>query len=214
MKKSVLLLAFIMMTAMAFSKSKSRNSNELQLGGSVGTMYGVDFKLKHGNLAFIADLGVNFFTSPLGFTYIPDLVFSLDGGYNLDAFTFELNPNLVYQNNITNKGNAALDWYIGGGISGGMIKALKFGYDGIMENVANDKDYIYGKFGLNFIAGIDVNFNKVPLVMSFDFRPGYGLGIKHESEDEEYYDEWEPSEYTAFGHYFDWKLVLGFRYRF
>lgn len=203
MKKTLLLTALLMVsTVFAFG----RGNNEVQLGGTVGTMYGLDFKVKHKHLAFIADLGVNLFSSPA----------SLDGSkYKLDAFTIELNPNLAYQGLAKDFSALSLDWYIGAGVSGGVLKSIKVINNDDWGDFLGDTKFDWDvKWGANVVAGIDLNLKKIPLTLSFDFRPGYGLIIHTEEFEEDFGIGNVSGVSTTLGQYFDWKLVAGIRYRF
>ncbi len=225
MKKTLLLTALLMVsTVFAFGQDK-----EIQLGGTVGTMYGLDLKVKKGNFAFIADLGVNLFSSPMRFSPSYSVgSFEINKG-NVDAFTFEFNPNIAYQTELKTFSAVSLDLYAGGGISGGLIKGIAYHNEWVgrvnLSDEGESKDFIFGKIGVNAVVGIDINFNNVPLVLSFDFRPGYGMGIKRtETVDFDFdIDDYDPFEFdysdfttknTTLIHFFDWKLVAGIRYRF
>ena len=58
----------------------------------------------------------------------------------------------------------------------------------------------WGKFGINADCGIAFHAKNTPVVVAFDFRPGYGLGFKNSN--------------AVFMHFFDWKLGLAVRYAF
>lgn len=110
---------------------------------------------------------------------------------NYPFWTFEVNPNLLYQAGIRQWGFGGLDWFVGGGLSlGGAQRMYEF------------KDYyttsVTGKFGLNAMAGLELAFYEVPLAVALDFRPGYGMLFS--------------SDFV--GAYFDWAFCLGVRYTF
>ena len=185
----------------AVSAAGRGSDNEIGLGVSVGSMYGVDFKLLHNNnLAIIMDLGVNLATSPFTEKYKD----YKETGNKYGFFTFEFNPNVAYQGQITSNSTLQLDWYAGGGVSGGMFKAMTMNTDFGNIDVTSESN-IMGKLGVNAIGGIDMRFQSVPLALSFDFRPGYGMATGKPTKS---YDE------KMTGHFFDWKLVLALRYVF
>ena len=163
---------FLVMIATLSLPMFSQKLYDHSIGCTVGTMYGLSYKgFITDNLVIQADLGVNLFTT--------------DGSVKsihytgVDFFTFEANPNLVYQDNIQTWSWGGLDWYAGGGLSLGLMRGL-----------SGNQDDVRGKFGLNGTGGLEMYFNSLPLALSFDFRPGYGLGFD--------------KDYT--NHFFDWKL--------
>ena len=99
-------------------------------------------------------------------------------------YDFTLNPNLAYHFDMSH----ALKLYVGGGLNIGMVSDLK----------NTNPNLIMGKAGANALIGLSCGFRNAPLVMAFDFRPGYGIGFKDEN--------------TAHVHFFDWKLGLALRY--
>ena len=49
------------------------------------------------------------------------------------------------------------------------------------------------------VSGVTYDIQAVPLVLAFDFRPGYGMSFRDSKVD--------PS------HFFDWKLAFAVRYK-
>ena len=146
------------------------------VGGVVGGMYGASYKgfiFGVDGLALQADLAVRLTEAA-----------TKDG--SLGVYTFEANPNVVYQQPIKSWGFGSLDWYAGGGLSLGLMNSL---------SVTNNA---MGKFGINALAGLEIDFSEQPLALGFDFRPGYGLGFNK---------DWNMS-------FFDWALAASLRYRF
>ena len=154
------------------------------IGGTVGTMYGFSYKgFITDNLAIQADLGVNLLTTAGSTKFKGGGSVSWQNG---DFYTFEANPNLLYQNSINSWSWGGLDWFVGGGLS-----------LGLMHGIAVTGGRPDGKFGLNGAGGVEIFWNNIPLAISTDFRPGYGLGFG-------------TKDVTT--HFFDWKLVVSVRY--
>ncbi len=159
------------------------------IGGMVGSMYGASYKgfvfgVEH--LALQADLGVRLESTAAGTT--------IKGAHvsgEWDMFTFELNPNVLYQNVIGVFDEGRVDWFAGGGLSIGLAHDL---YSSTW--IENTDLPTYGKFGFNAIAGAEIVFD-APVNLSLDFRPGYGLAFN---------DNYHAS-------FFDWALVVSVRYR-
>ncbi len=140
-----------------------------EIGAVVGGMNGVSYKYWFNDaLALQADLAV-------GLTEAAEKV-----SYGLYDFT--INPNVEYHWDLVD----ALKIYAGGGINFGLCSALK----------NTSSDYVNGKFGINAIAGLQYDFNSVPLALAFDFRPGYGMSFRSDAS-----------------HFFDWKLAFAVRYK-
>ena len=106
------------------------------IGGIVGTFNGASYKTfaLGEKLAFQADLGAGL---------------AMTRGTSF--WGFDINPNLMYEQQISNIG---LYWFAGGGISLGVGS--------------------YGRFGINAIGGVEYKFN-IPLTIQADVRPGFGL---------------------------------------
>ena len=142
-----------------------------EIGAVVGGMNGVSYKYWFNDaLALQADLAV-------GLTEAAEKV-----SYGLYDFT--INPNVEYHWDLVD----ALKIYAGGGINFGLCSALK----------NTSSDYVNGKFGINAVGGVSYDLDAAPIVLAFDFRPGYGL-------------DWVPNGHMS---YFDWKLALAVRYKF
>lgn len=239
MKKAILIVALMF----GFMAGITAQEYTHSIGGTVGNLYGVSYKGLFGNIAVEADLGV----SLLGAVPMTSVT-KFDGGEKTKwsgtpavfNFTFEANPNVMYQAVAHSWGWGSISWYAGGGLSIGFItntdRVAKNTVNSIIDKYANgfdNADYLddvndwwtdedwaayYGsnggdadgkakkvdfKFGLNAIGGAEIHFHKVPLAVSLDFRPGYGLGVPKQYEGVK-------SHYS----FFDWKVVAGVRYTF
>lgn len=101
---------------------------------------------------------------------------------------------LAYQGNITEGEGISLDYYAGG--------QIKVGY--IQNRWASDAA---GIFGFGAAVGIEAIMQNAPIAFSFDFRPGYALGM---------YGATTMAGYplTLLDHMFDYSFNLGVRYKF
>ncbi len=181
--KKYISLALLCFATLCLSAQNYKHS----IGGMVGSMYGVSYKgfiLGVEHLALQGDLGVRLMSTAAG-----------NGNYtgSMSMYTFELNPNVVYQNTIGEFDEGRVDWYAGGGLSLGLCGDL------YPMRVGNYVYYspVLGKFGLNTVAGAEIVFD-APVDLSLDFRPGYGVAFN---------DNYHVS-------FFDWALVASVRYRF
>lgn len=159
----------ILMLCVAVMMAATSMKAQHEIGAVVGGMNGVSYKYWFNDaLALQADLAV-------GLTEAAEKV-----SYGLYDFT--INPNVEYHWDLVD----ALKIYAGGGINFGLCSALK----------NTSSDYVNGKFGINAIAGLQYDFNSVPLALAFDFRPGYGMSFRSDAS-----------------HFFDWKLAFAVRYK-
>jgi len=154
-------------------------SAQHEIGGIVGGLNGASYKYWFNeNMAIQADLAVGLTQAAGGNSY---------GGtyysWNLGVWDFTLNPNFLYHFQLP----ANFKIYCGGGVNIGMMNALNTGGGSVN-----------GKFGVNAVGGVSYDFDAVPVVLAFDFRPGYGLG---------FVPNWTLN-------YFDWKLAFAVRYKF
>lgn len=164
-------------------------SAQHEIGAIVGGLNGASYKYWFNeNMAIQADLAVGLTRGAGAFYYKGDHGANGDFG----VYDFTLNPNFLYHFQLP----ANLKFYTGGGLSIGMLNFLEGG----------SKYSLMGKFGLNAVAGISYDFDAVPLVLAFDFRPGYGLGFQGNTANSGFY----PMHLS----YFDWKLGLAVRYKF
>ena len=186
--KSLLVGIFMLASISAVNAQNYKHS----IGVVVGTMDGVSYKTFFSeNLALKADLAYKY-TVTYGGKYDYGYGYS---SYNSYVSTFELNPNFLYQKNITSFGWGDLDWYAGGGVSIGYA----FGGYGYSYGYGYGRGYGLGKFGVNASGGVELALTgKVPLAFDSDFRPGYGLLFGR----------------GGTGSYFDWALTFGVRYCF
>lgn len=225
--KKILLFAVALMTSAAMMAQGYTHS----IGGTVGSLYGVSYKgfiFGHENLALIADLGFGLTVSPITETARSggESYTSRQKNGNTSFWTFEANPNVVYQAEISN----GFSWFVGGGVSLGMTKPFAGKDNGISYTYVGAP--LMGKFGVNAIGGAEYKFANVPLAISLDFRPGYGLGFKKEKDydfDDDFGGDWgwgaparvaagydmpEPKSKVVTTSFFDWKLVASVRYCF
>lgn len=144
-------------------------------GANVGGMMGASYKgfiFGMDNLALQADLGVRLTEA------------AVNGG-SASLYTFEANPNILYQATIKDFSFGALDWVAGGGVSLGLA------------NNIGETHNPFGKFGINAFGGLELCFTDAPLALGFDFRPGYGLAFDNQFTES----------------FFDWSLGASLRYR-
>lgn len=146
---------------------------QFEIGGIVGGLNGVSAKYWfNNNMALQGDLAV-------GLTQA-----ATDGG-SFGMWDFTLNPNFLYHFDVA----SGLKVYTGGGLNLGMASLLGgyYGYGYAID----------GKFGINANVGLAYEIPSVPLVLAFDFRPGYGMLFTNQYQ----------------GSIFDWKLAFAVRYR-
>lgn len=229
--KKLLLAAVLLLGTITMSAANYTNS----VGGTAGTMYGFTYKgfvFGVDGLALQLDLGLN----------LPALAGksvskSKGGGITTtekqdfmfgDFLEFQLNPNIVFQSEISSWGWGSIDWFIGGGASLGLMYLygdIMYKQNGkwvnstrqqredaakMMGGELKDKDLTYGKFGLNAIGGIELGWKKIPLAVGVDFRPGYGMGFKTDKQKQGGVE----TKTTDLLHFFDWALVASVRYCF
>ncbi len=174
--KQILLIAVLLVAAVAAQAQKPYKHS---VGLSVGSFEGVSYKVFLTNeVALQADLGFRMLRTQVG-----------GHGYSgADSFyTFEVNPNALYQSSITGWNWGGVAWFAGGGMSLGL--AHDFGASGPT----------FGKWGFNAIGGAELGLDDAPLAFSLDFRPGYGVL---------FHGDYDPISF------FDWALVAGIRYTF
>lgn len=171
---SLVAALLLVSVATASAQKPYKHSVGLSVGGFEGASYKVFLT---NEVALQADFGFRLLSTRGG-----------SGGYlsAVSFYTFELNPNAVYQGSITGWNWGGVAWFAGGGMSLGL--AHDFGTSGPT----------YGKWGFNAIGGAELGLDDAPLAFSLDFRPGYGLLFRDGST-------------LSF---FDWALVAGIRYTF
>lgn len=128
-----------------------------EVGAVVGNLIGFSYKrIGRKHFSFQLDAGVKlrsyyeYYSSSYGSyseTYI--------------GAALELNTNFMYQNIIKDTRACSIQWFAGGGATGG--------YD--FENGLC--------CGLNSIGGIEFLFSKVPFSLQIDARPGVGLSVDY-----------------------------------
>lgn len=141
---------------------------QLEVGGIVGGLNGASVKYWFNDkMALQGDLAV-------GLTQA-----AFNGG-SVGLWDFTVNPNFLYHFDIISD----LKVYTGGGVNLGMAGGI--GGSGVV-----------GKFGVKAVAGLAYEIPSAPIVLAFDFRPGYGMLFN-----------------TAYGgSFFDWNLALAVRYK-
>ena len=183
------------------------------VGGVVGNMFGASYKgfvFGVDGLALQADLAVKLQLSPTKDDIkIEDMEFK--DSYNWSNYSFELNPNIVYQKEICPAGSSTFALYGGGGVSLGLIKSLNLASLGFGES-----NPVLGKFGLNGVIGVEFIWSH--FVLSLDARPGYGLAFG--SNKYEYRGGWFGEEVLEVEakknlcHFFDFGAAISLRYCF
>ncbi len=150
-----------------------------EIGAVVGGLNGTSYKYWFNDaLALQADLAVG-------------LTQAAASGGSAPLWDFTLNPNALYHFELP----ANFKVYCGGGVNFGMCSPLitySYGYG------YSSGSFLMGKFGINGTAGVSYDIQAIPLVLAFDFRPGYGLMFNSNSN----------------ASFFDWKLAFAVRYRF
>lgn len=214
MKKNFLFFSLVLMLFMGTITLTAANYNH-SIGASIGSDYGFSYKgfLGGGNLALQADMFFRISGSTGKFvskykdngqktTY-------KDNQDWLHYWTFEANPKLLYQGEIHNWNFGSISWFAGAGLSVGMMKATVWtdvdDFWGGTTRVSGTTKLL-GKFGFGTIGGAELHFNNIPLAVNLDFRPGYGLGFRHDKENN--------VDVTSLLHFFDWGLVATARYCF
>ena len=177
MKKVFTLFAAVML-------SVSAAFAQFEIGGIVGGMNGLSTKYwLNSSMAIQADLSVGLTAAYAGMYYQGNKF----GEGELDHFDFMLNPNFLYHFDVA----SGLKVYTGGGCGIGMMGSLVTYY--------GQRGGVLGKFGLNAVVGLAYEVPSVPLVLAFDFRPGYGLGFA--TADDAHYSM------------FDWHMGFAVRYK-
>ena len=99
------------------------------------------------------------------------------------------NTNVMYQKKVK---NSNWFWFMGGGVSMGFT-------------LLGD-----AKFGANIITGVEYVFDKKPLAIQMDIRPGYGILFSSFSKIGD--NGWLPEDNPW--HHFDWMAGFTLRYTF
>lgn len=187
-------------------RSSSRGgSYEHSLGFKVGSEFGLTYKgfiFGVDGLALQADLGVKMEGSPYSRTTKLGDITDKAKGYWGGFYTFEANPNVVYQKSVANIRNGSFDLYGGGGLSLGLAQT--------MFNIGTP---IYGKFGVNAAMGMEFVFSR--FILGIDFKPGYGLAFN-----DKYYvssgflgsDSYTIDVDSNILNFFDWSVGMTFKW--
>ena len=175
MKRFGIILAFVL-ASVTMSAQNYAHSFGVGIGSFFSLQYKAFFK-PESHCGLLVDAGCNLIASRMG----------TKGAYTESEFwTIELNPNFVYQGTMAVSQNGSYLWYAGFGVSGGILNGFA------------DHSLINGKAGANGIIGFEWSCAKLPLLISFDFRPGYGFTFQESFKQS----------------FFDWSLSLSFRRRF
>lgn len=213
MKKFTFVAAMLLSATIAFAASY-----EHSVGVNVGGLYGASYKaflFGNDNLALQIDLGVRLEETAGSFKYKIGDSSSKFKFKSANFYTFEVNPNVMYQDEFYSFNGGSLSWFAGGGVSLGLMGEYSWcsikheswnNYDWPYRIITNENgaNTIYGKFGINAIAGLELEFSKVPLALSFDFRPGYGLGFWGKKVND--------VKYNSTLNFFDYTISVGLRY--
>ena len=149
-------------------------------GAGIGSFFSLQYKAffqPSSHCGLLVDAGCNLIASRVG----------TKGVYTQSEFwTAELNPNFVYQGTMAETHTGTFYWYTGFGVSGGILNGFA------------DHSLINGKAGANTLLGFEWSCVKLPLLVSFDFRPGYGCTFQESFKQS----------------FFDWSVSLAIRRRF
>lgn len=210
--KKIILLALVVMSATCMSAAKYRGGKgggdyTHALGFKVGNELGLTYKgfiFGVDGLALQADLGFKMMSVPTKEVVTKD-GHSITENYDWTVWTFEVNPNVVYQKAVASVGRGSLCVYGGGGVS------LGLGHNLAILSVGETP--FYGKFGINAATGLEFVFNK--FILGLDFKPGYGLAFS-----KKYYvssgllgsDSFLVDVDSNLLHFFDWSVGLSFKW--
>ena len=186
--------------------SRGGGSYTHSIGGVVGNMFGASYKgfiFGVDGLALQADLAFKLQISPAKNDIKLPTGQEGHDSFNWTNYTFELNPNLVYQKELCSVGSSTFALYGGGGVSLGLMKSLNLASFGF-----GSKNQLFGKFGVNGIVGMEFIWSR--FVLSLDARPGYGLAFNPEYD----YGIVKIKADRNLRHFFDFGASIGFRYCF
>ena len=173
MKRIFIFFAACMMAAGVMAQN--------EFGIIAGGINGLSFKHWFSAKGAIqTDLAVGLTAAPLGIYTSGQKILSA----TIPQYDFTLNPNLLGHISI----GPMFQLYGGAGVNFGLVSDLN----------NTNPDLIMGKAGVNAVVGTAINISVMTLAL--DFRPGYGLGFRGNTD--------------TFVHFFDWKLGLALRYRF
>lgn len=195
MKKFFSLCAMMVLVATSASAQRIYTHS---VGVNLGNFEALSYKgfLFDSSLALQVDLGFRMLQTPVtSEVYLNgQKMLSANG---TDAYwTFEVNPNLMYQNIIDSWDWGGISWYAGGGLSLGLLEPT--------YQLNANMDQTMGKFGVNAIGGVELGLDDAPLAISFDFRPGYGNMFSGYSDG--------ANRSGTVGSFFDWAICIGVRY--
>lgn len=159
------------------------------LGIVAGNLLGLSYKYisPYKKFAYQMDLGGRFVR---GSEYYNERL-------HFKGWSLEMNHNFLYQGHIKRWDDYCLDFFFGGGFSSGGILGgdEQYYWEGDWHHDPN----IGIKVGLNAMLGMEFMFERIPLSLQLDFRPGYGF----------YYNFGTDNMFPAF---FDYAIAASVRY--
>lgn len=165
MKRLILVILFVILVCAAAFGQTRQNAAPYNnaIGATVGFVNAVSFKnFPTNNFAIQLDLGYRFLW---------------DYGYNHVPTIISFNPNFMYERAAKN----GFYWFIGAGFNIGGTLA----YRGYYPNEARYDYYNHGNFvfGVNVIGGAEYKFERIPLALQVDARPGFFIFANHKYHD-------------------------------
>ncbi|MBQ4434407.1 MAG: hypothetical protein II894_09655 [Bacteroidales bacterium] len=171
MKRLILVILFVsLVCAAAFGQTRQNAAPyNNAIGATVGFVNAVSFKnFPTNNFAIQLDLGYRFLW---------------DYGYNHVPTIISFNPNFMYERAAKN----GFYWFIGAGfnIGGTLAYGRHYDYEPGPHSLTW-YDYYYHSnfvFGVNVIGGAEYKFERIPLALQVDARPGVFLFANHKYHD-------------------------------
>lgn len=186
-----LAVVFAVGSFFAAMPTMAQRSYKQSAGVMVGGLDGLSYKYFLSNhLAVQADLGFRMLATQGSARIISGGVTSKTDAVVMNCWTFEVNPNIVYQSLAGDWDWGGLSWFAGGGAGLGLLQ----GYGSTTAQ---------GKWGVNAIAGLELGLDDAPLTIGLDFRPGYGMAFTGAQ-----------NGYSTVIDMFDWALTASIRYTF
>ncbi|MCQ2342054.1 MAG: hypothetical protein MJZ75_00975 [Paludibacteraceae bacterium] len=212
--KKKLLVSFLLLSSMFLSAHDYQHGFGLNIGSQYGLTY-KGFIFGRNDLALQVDAGINLWgTAGMANHQVKNLdtgsmTKRRDSFTSMAAYDLQINPNILYQRVFKDADFGTASWYVGGGVNIGYMRQSEKA-----QIRHEDWDYfpmmigkaMRGKAGVNAIAGVELHFRKVPMTLSFDYRPGYGIGWAYET--------YEHYKNMLQLHFYDWSLAVGLRYSF
>lgn len=167
------------------------NAQQHEIGAVAGGLNGASYKYWFSeSLALQADLAVGL-SAPVGRMHIKGTYSGIDisgvsGFTTYSSWDFMANPNVAYHWEVLDN----FFVYAGGGTS-----------IGFMGDLTASPNYVFFKWGLNALGGVEYKLSEIPLALAFDFRPGYAISVDNST-----------SGVHKHINMFDWKLAVAVRY--